>query len=85
MGSVVSRVARQWIRHSWVRVPLRARDFFTQKRPDRLWSPPSLLYNRYEVKRPYREASHTHPSGAEVKNEWIYALSPVSRCGMVRV
>ena len=47
MDSVVSRVARQWLRHSGVRVPLRARDFFTQKRPDRLWSPPSPLYNRY--------------------------------------
>jgi len=42
---------------------------------DRLWHPPSLLFDRHRrsflwVKRPGREVDHSPPSYAEVKNEW---------------
>jgi len=40
-------------------------------RPDWPWGPPSLLYNGYQVfpgvKRPGRDADHSHTSSAEVK------------------
>ena len=38
---------------SGVRIPALARDFLSSpKRPDRLWAPPGLLFNRYrELKR----------------------------------
>jgi hypothetical protein len=42
--------------------------------PERLWGPPSLLSNGYQgvlslgVKRPGREADHSPPSSAEVRN-----------------
>ena len=41
------------------------------RRPDRLWGPPSLLYNGYRVlpgsrKRPERDANPSTPSSAEV-------------------
>jgi len=53
--------------------------------------PPSLLFNGYwgsylEVKLPVREAGHSPPPSAEVKNEWSYATTPpiclhgVERC-----
>jgi len=43
-----------------------------QTRPDRLWSPPSLLYHGYQVsflwiKRPGRDVDHPSPSSAKVK------------------
>jgi hypothetical protein len=31
------------------------------------------------VKRPEREADHSHPSSAEVKNEWSYTSTPPIR------
>jgi hypothetical protein len=41
-------------------------------RPDRLWGPPSLMYNGYRVfpgvKRPGRGADHPSPPSAEVQN-----------------
>jgi hypothetical protein len=48
------------------------------KSPERLWGPPSLLYNEYQglgalslgVRRPGREADHSPSSSAEVK-EWV--------------
>jgi hypothetical protein len=52
----------------------RARFFSSPLRPERLWGPPSLLYNGYGggvapgLKRLGREADHTPPSRAEVKN-----------------
>jgi hypothetical protein len=58
------------------------RDFFSfPKRPDRLWGPPSLLFNGYrgtfpEVKWPEREVNHSSPSSAEIKNEWSYTSAP---------
>ena len=44
-----------------------------RKCTDRLWGPPSLLFNRYRgslpgVKRPGREVNHSLPSIAKVKN-----------------
>jgi len=43
-------------------------------RPDRRWSPPSLLYNGYRVfpgckVRPWRAADHSPPSSAAVMEE----------------
>jgi hypothetical protein len=48
-------------------MPVRARDFSVpQKRPDRLWGPPSLLFSDHwasfpQVKRPGHEVSHSPP------------------------
>jgi len=44
-------------------------------RPDRPWGPPIILFSSYMVsfkgvKRPGRDADHTPPSKAEVKNGW---------------
>jgi hypothetical protein len=46
--------------------------FSSPPRPERLWGPPSLLSNGYQglslgIKRPGREADHSPPSSAEVK------------------
>ena len=46
-------------------------------RPDRLWGPPSLLYNRYRVFpggkiRPGRAADHSHPSSTAVVEQESY-------------
>jgi hypothetical protein len=42
-----------------VRVPVRARFFFSPQRPDKLWGPLSLLSKGYRgVKWPGREADH---------------------------
>jgi hypothetical protein len=55
-------------------IPGSARFFFSPQLPDRLWGPPSLLYNEYRgplspgVKRRRREADHSPPSNAEAKN-----------------
>jgi hypothetical protein len=51
------------------------------QRPDRLWGPPNLLASGYRrlipwvVKRPRREADHSPPSTAEVKN--VGAMPPL--------
>jgi hypothetical protein len=53
---------------SWT--PVGARIFTSPRRPDRLWGPPSLLFNGYGgvlsqgVKRPGREANHSP------RNQW---------------
>jgi hypothetical protein len=63
-------------RSSRVRFPAGAVKFFSSPpRPERLWGTPSLLSNGYQglslgVKRPGREADHSPPSSAEVK-EWV--------------
>jgi hypothetical protein len=52
---------------------------------DRLWSPPQppiqwvpgALF--LEVKRPKRDADHSPPSSAEVKNKWSYTSTPPVR------
>jgi hypothetical protein len=51
-------------------------------RPDRLYGPPSLLSNVYQglslgVRRPGREADHSPPSSAGVKNVWSYTSTPL--------
>jgi hypothetical protein len=50
---------------------------------DRLWGPTSILYNGYQgggislgVKQPGREADHSPPFSAEVKNAWSYTSTP---------
>jgi hypothetical protein len=60
---------------------LQTRIFTSSCCPDRLWGPPSLLYNGYRgsfpgVKRPRREADHSPPTSAEVKKIWIYISTP---------
>jgi hypothetical protein len=66
--------------------PVRGWEFFSSlPRPDRFWGPPSLQSNGYQgVKRPGREADHSPPSSAKVK-EWagIYLHSPSTPHGMV--
>jgi hypothetical protein len=54
---------------------------FSTPLPDQLWGRSSLLFNGYrrlspEIKRPGREANHTPPSNAEVKNAWSYKSTP---------
>jgi hypothetical protein len=56
-------------------------------RPDRLWGPPSLLYNGYRVlpglKRPGRGVDHAPPSSAEVKERVeLYPYSPTPLPGL---
>jgi len=51
------------------------------KRPDRLWGPPSLLFDGtwgsfLEVKRLGRGADHSPPCRADVKNVWSYTSTP---------
>jgi hypothetical protein len=77
-------------RDSSVRFPAGAGKFLFTTRPERLWGPPSLLSNGYQgglslgVKRPGREAHHSPPSSAEVK-EWVevYLHSPIRLHGVV--
>jgi hypothetical protein len=63
-----------------VRVPVGSRIFSSPNRPDRLWGPPNLLSNGYRgVTRPGREANHSPPASAEVKEMWIYTSTPPIR------
>jgi hypothetical protein len=52
-------------------IPSRGKRFFSSpQRLERLWDPPSLLYNVYRglgVNRPGHEADHSPPTIAEVK------------------
>ena len=55
--------------------------FSSQKRPGRLWGPPSLLLNGHygsfpRKKRQGYAVNHPPPSSAEVKNVWCYTSAP---------
>jgi hypothetical protein len=70
--------------------PGKSWEFFpSPPRPDRLWSPPSFLSSGYQghslgVKRPGREADHSPPSSAEVKNAWsCTSIPPIHLHGVV--
>ena len=66
-------------------------DSFFPQRPNRLWVPPSLLFNWcgysfLEVKLQSREVNHSPPFGAEIKNEWSYtSIAPIWRSGVNRL
>jgi hypothetical protein len=73
-----------------VRVPVWSRIFSSSHLPDRLCSPPKLLYSGYKgalspgVKWQVREADHSHPTSAEVKKRVnLYIHSPVRLHGVV--
>ena len=56
--------------------------FCFQKRLDRLWDPPSLLFNGYwgsflGVKRWGPKVDHSPPSSDDVKNERNYTFNPL--------
>jgi hypothetical protein len=76
-GSSVSIVSDYGLddRAIGVRSPAGEKDFSSNLCPDRLWGPPSLLYNGYRGSFPRgqsvsgRDADHSPPSSAEVKNE----------------
>jgi hypothetical protein len=56
-----------------VRVPVGARLISSARRPDRFWGPPWVPGALSPgVKRPGREADHSPPASAEVKNTWTY-------------
>jgi hypothetical protein len=64
-----------------VQVPVRSRIFSSPRRPDQLWSPPSLLSNGTGGyfpggKAAGREADHSPPNSAEVKKMWIHTATP---------
>jgi hypothetical protein len=74
----VKRLATGW---TTVRLKFEARvgsrSFTSPYRPDRLQGTLSLLSNGYRgslpgIKRPEREADHSPPASAEVKETWIY-------------
>ena len=59
------------------------RFFFSPNRPDRPWGSTSLLHNGYRgtlhsgLQRPEREADHSPPYSAEVKNKYSYNSTPL--------
>jgi hypothetical protein len=83
LGSIVSDYVLD-DRAIGVRSPAGAKDFSSILLcPDRLWCPPSLLYNGYRgsfprgKERQGREADHSSPSSAEIVNEQeLYSSSP---------
>jgi hypothetical protein len=70
--------------------PVMTRVFFSSPpRSERLWGPPSLLFNGYRGlfsggKAAGPEADHSPPSSAKVKNTWSYtSIPPMRPHGMV--
>jgi hypothetical protein len=64
-------------------IPGRGKKFLSSQLPGRLWGQPSVVASGYRgaisrwVKRPGRDADHSHPSSAEVRNGG--AISPHPR------
>jgi hypothetical protein len=74
VAQLVYYLATDW--KTGVPSPAEAKDFSSSLLcPDRLWGPPILPYSGYRglfpggKARPGRDADHSHPSIAEVKNE----------------
>jgi hypothetical protein len=75
----------QWLRYRLDNPgsePRQGRIFYLQKRPDRLWGPPSLLFNGYRgsftgLKRPGREAGHSTLSSAKLRIRRTIPLLPL--------
>jgi hypothetical protein len=60
-----------------------------QRCPNRLWSPPRLLFNSYRKsfsgsKAKRRESGHSLPLSAEVTNEWAIPVLPMCLYGVHR-
>jgi hypothetical protein len=61
-----------------LRFPLGLRMVSFPSRPDGLWDPPSVIYSGYQrVMRQGREADHSPPTSAEVKQMWVYTATPI--------
>jgi hypothetical protein len=88
---VVGTATRLRNRRFWVKIQVELIFFFySEKRPYRLWDPPSFVLNEYrlyfqEVKRPGLEPNHSPPSSTEVKNECSHTpIPPVYLTGVDR-
>jgi len=74
-------LTRYKVRQKYSIVHFLGRGFLSSKRPDRLWGPPRFLLSSYQVsslglKWRGHEANHSHPSGAKVKNVWLWTSTP---------
>ena len=72
-----------WVKQSRVRLSLGARIVSTLKHPERIWSPPTLLYNGYwvyilMVKQLTHDVDPSSPTSTAVKNEWNFTSTPCS-------
>jgi hypothetical protein len=66
-------------RGAGLRVPVGSRILSSPHRPDRLWGSPTQGVPGTispEVKLPGREADHSLPASAEVKQMWTYTSTP---------
>jgi hypothetical protein len=67
---------------SLVRIPVEAKFFSSSHGPERIWGPPAS-YSMSNggsfpaVQMPGREANHSPPISAEVKNTWIYTSTHI--------
>ena len=78
-GSPVGIVTRVRAGRSGVRVPVRARDYSSPKRPERVWSSPRLIFILYwlsspGVNWPGREVNHSAASSARLRMSGIIHL-----------
>jgi hypothetical protein len=83
-GSIVGIATMLQAGQCGVWILVGAKDFsLLQKRPERLWGPPSLPFNGYRgsflrVKQLECEFNQSPSSSAEVKNEWSYTSTSLS-------
>jgi hypothetical protein len=62
-------------------VPVGPIMFSSERRPERLWCPPNLLFNGYRgafstaVETPGRDADHS-PTSVEIKKTWTFTFTP---------